>query len=649
MGTFPGRRFPVLVLALACLIFYGNTLKNDYAYDDAVVITENTFTQQGIAGLPALFTHHTFAGSYGNTPTLARYRPLSVATFALEHQLFGPRPALSHLFNLLLFFLDALLLYALVAKVFGGGDGGKPRFDLPLVTALLFVIHPVHTEVVANLKGRDELLVLAGGLSALLCLLRYHDTRRPRDLGGAFVLFLLALFAKENAITFLAIAPLTLHYYKPGDRRTTLRALVPLALASLVFLGAMAGALRGASPPPADLLTDPFAHATVAERLATACYTLLIYLRLLVFPHPLTIDYSPYQLGLVTFAHPLVWLSLLIHAGLAAYALAKVRGRSLVAYGILFYAFALSVVANLFFSVGTFLSERFLFLPSVGFVLIVAWLLCTRLFPVFRPARVVLLALGLLCLVKTYARNEDWKNDFTLFTADVAVSPDSLKANLAAAVALLEEAPKVPDAAVATGYRARALHHVEHAVALYEKHTPDHARGAFYDHALTLLGDAYHANGQDAEALSRYQRVIAHSPDRERLGAMVEAILDESSDVDFKIQQYTAFARLVPDNFLFNYRLGYLYGRARNDLPQSIHFLEKAVALQPDQVHALVALSHAHKLAQHYARAAALLEKATQLRPGDPTYLARLLSVYQLAGDEEKANQVEQRLRQLSP
>jgi len=646
MNHFKGRAFQVVLIAITCLVFYGNTLQNDYAFDDSVVITENEFTLKGLSGIPEIFGNNTFRGSYGNNPTVARYRPLSVATFAVEYQFLGLNPAFSHFVNVLLLILTSLVLYTLLSKLFGGPEPKDRLLDFPLVAALLFIAHPIHTEVVANIKGRDELLMLLFALSAMMLTLQYLDTRERRSLHWSFLLFLLALLSKENAIAFLAIAPLTMYYYKPARRPVCLRALLPLAVASATFLGVMRLVLGNSGPiPPQDIITEPFAYATLSERFATALHTLGVYLRLLVFPHPLTIDYYPFHVKLADWRSLSVWSSTLAHASLFLFALLNVRRRSVIAYGILFYLFSLFVVSNLPFSIGTFMSERFMFVPSVGFVVIAAWLLTTRVFPLLKHGRLALLVLALPCLYKTYTRNQVWKTDFSLFTTDVATSQNSIKANLAAAVTFLMEAPKVYDASLAQTYRARALGHSKKAVLLYEQHvTVDCLKGTSYSHALTLLGDCYAAVGALDDALQCYKKAIRSSPDQEQLGEAVEAINSKSNDVDFKFKSYTEFVDLVPNNFMFNYRLGYIYGREKHDLTNAVHYLQRAVDIRPDEAHALEALSHAYKLSSNYAKAAFYLEKSAAANPNDPAHLRRLLAIYKLAGNEEKASEIMQRI-----
>jgi protein O-mannosyl-transferase len=656
MGYFKNTTFRYVFLAAMCFVFYGNTIGNDYAFDDAVVITENQFTQKGLAGIPEIFANDTFRGSYDNLPTIQRYRPLSLATFAAEHQLFGNAAHVSHFDNIVLLVWLSLVLYAFLGKLFarnGGPTGRSPALEVPFLATLLFIAHPVHTETVANIKGRDELLALACGLSALLTLLRYLDTRRRRHLLGAFLLFSLALFSKENAITFLAIAPLSIHFYKKEKWTTYLRALSPLAMASLVFLGARSLALRTSTSgsastlaPAIDILTEPFAYASTSQRIASAFYLFGRYLRLLVFPHPLTIDYHPFHVQTTNWTDIGVWLSVLLIASATVFALRGLKRRSVVAFGIWFFLVTFSVISNLPFSIGTFLAERFLFAPSLGFVIVVAWLLSAGLPLRSRYKGLLVLGLSLLCLVKTYGRNQAWKDDFTLFTTDAVTSANSIKANLAASVSYLLEAQKVRGAQVARQYRASALDHARRAVSLYEQHlNPEQLKASSYGDAVVLLGDCYGANEMADAALQVYAQVFPWFPNREHLVDAIDKTLNGSSDVDFKIKSYAELVRLDPDGFTFNYRLGYLYGKEKNDLTRSIQYLRKAVEVRPSEPLALEALSHAYKLASNFEQAAFYLEKLVAMRPGDASYVRKLLALYQLTGNQAKETALLERAR----
>ena len=422
-----------------------------------------------------------------------------------------------------------------------------------------------------------------------------------------------------------------------------------IAMFAIGMTPARAEKLRFTQPHlQSDIITEPFAYATASQRFATVFYTFGVYLKLLVFPHPLTIDYYPFHIKLANWNSPIVWVSLLTYVALGAYAALNLRRRSVVAYGIAFYLLSFSIVSNLPFSVGTFMSERFLFIPSLGFVIALAWFLSTKVFQVIQHEKLILATISLVCLTKTYHRNGQWKNDFTLFTADVGTSSNSIKGNLAASVSYLEESQRVGDSELATRYRSSALEHSKKAISLYESFVDaQHLRGTSYDHALTLLCDCYSVNGLLEDALSCYKQALRIVSNRVQLCATIETTIDKSPDLDFKLRSYTEFADLVPDNFLFAYRLGYLYGKEKNDLARSIQYLQRAVRIDPKETHALEALSHAYKLSKDYEKAAFYLEKATAESPNSLSHLTRLLAIYKLARNREKQSEIELRIGEL--
>jgi hypothetical protein len=143
---------------------YLNTIGHDFTIDDGTVIGNNRFTKEGIAGLPDIFSEAYRAGFWEREEGL--YRPLSVALFALEWEFFPDNPKPGHIINILLYALSAGLLCLVLFRLL------KQQHPLiPLTAALLWTVHPLHTEVAANIKSGDELLAFLFGLSGLLLLL----------------------------------------------------------------------------------------------------------------------------------------------------------------------------------------------------------------------------------------------------------------------------------------------------------------------------------------------------------------------------------------------------------------------------------------------------------------------------------------------
>ncbi len=112
-----GKRNVYFLLLIISFILYGNTLQHQYALDDAIVITENDFVKQGVSGIPDILTTDVFTGFFGVKKNLVeggRYRPLSLVSFAIEYELFGEEPFVSHLINILLYALSGMLLFSLL-------------------------------------------------------------------------------------------------------------------------------------------------------------------------------------------------------------------------------------------------------------------------------------------------------------------------------------------------------------------------------------------------------------------------------------------------------------------------------------------------------------------------------------------------------
>ncbi|CAH1001805.1 hypothetical protein LEM8419_02712 [Neolewinella maritima] len=436
-----GRLQAVALFVFSCLL-YANTLGHDFVLDDAIVITDNTLVQRGIAGWPELFTHDTFYGFFGEQERGAlvaggRYRPLTPALFAVEQQL-AQGPFVSHLLNIFWYALLVVVLWGMLRELLRGH--ALPWWVAPAAAAL-FAAHPLHTEAVANIKGRDEIMALLGAAAAAWLLL--WAQRRNVGWGGfaGAVAFLLGCLAKENAITFAAVIPLLLYVARGGGYRHV----VPVLVAAAVFL-LLRGSVLGWSlgEPSLELMNNPFLQEVGGrpqplgfwERQPTVLYTLLLYLKLLVWPADLVHDYYPAAIELKTWADPWVWLSLLLHVGLLVWSALHLRSRpKFVALGVLVYLLTLSVVSNVLFPVGTFMSERFLFMPSLGAVLAVVSLLARR--PVLGWG---LLPVILLFGVLTVDRNGDWRDNYTLFTSDLERQPRSAKLLNAAAGAALDRA-----------------------------------------------------------------------------------------------------------------------------------------------------------------------------------------------------------------
>ena len=255
-----------IALFVLGVLLYANTFQHDFAQDDAIVITDNMFTTQGIQGVSGLFQYDTFYGFFkeaGKDKLVSggRYRPLTPAMFAIEYELFGESPGLMHVLNALWYGLTVMMLYLVLLLLFTSRSKWDEQLNpwavclIPLGAALLFAVHPVHTEAVANIKGRDEIMTLLGSLTALWLVLR--GGLWPTIL--AALSFFIALLSKENAITFLGVVPLALYYFTKDDLVGIIKKTAPLVAVAILFL-IIRGSILGWSlgEPSMELMNNPF-------------------------------------------------------------------------------------------------------------------------------------------------------------------------------------------------------------------------------------------------------------------------------------------------------------------------------------------------------------------------------------------------------
>ena len=460
---FKNNALPLLLIAAFAMGLYIQTLRFDYALDDTMVIVKNEFTKKGISGIPDIFKYESFRGYFGEQKKRLegdRYRPLSIATFAVEQSLFNSNKAVSHLFNILLYACTGILLFRVLLFMFYFKKeqqltahlavSEKWYFSIPFIATLLFIVHPLHTEVVANIKGRDDILALLGELGALYFTFKYLRYNKIKYLILSFAAFLIGIFSKESALTFLGIIPLTVHFFTETPLREKLKITLPLLTATAVYLFMRLQAIGYLldEKQVSDLMNNPFYGMTMDEKTATIFYTFLIYLKLLIFPHPLTHDYYPYQIPKVTWSAWQPLLALLLHIGLGAVILRGWKNKTIWAYGAAFYLIALSIVSNLFVSVGTFMNERFLYPASLGFCIVVAYFLnkklnFTALFDAQRGttqkavlATFILVIIGFSAI--TILRLPDWRNNQTLNESAIKNSPNSARANCFYAISMWE-------------------------------------------------------------------------------------------------------------------------------------------------------------------------------------------------------------------
>lgn len=632
-GKSPQQTHLLVLLGLSILL-YANTLSHDFALDDAIVITDNMHVQKGWAGLMDIFNKDTFHGFFKTDKQGllegGRYRPFTLAMFAVELSIFGKSPFWGHLFNLLWYALTGIVLYLLSTGLFAYRWNKILSAWLAFAVALIFIAHPLHTEAVANIKGRDEIMALLGCLAALYFSLRSYHSKQIGWEALAVLAFLIGIFSKENAITFLAVVPLTYWFFTDASVGKIIRYTAPFLVVAVVFLLIRSAVLPNVQigAVSRELMNNPFLKLegtqyvpfTGAEKQATVFYTLGKYLQLFLAPYPLTHDYYPMQIPRMDWSKPASILSFLLYLGMGIYGVLGLRKKSPIAYGFLFYLSTLSIVSNLFLVVGTNMSERLVFMPSVGLcIALVAGLAAlfygTKLPQTLRPQS-LLVSIGALALVfagLTIMRNPAWKNNLTLFRTDAKTSTNSAKVHNALGGQLVSDAEKIKkDSLKSTPLLEEAAISLQRAVELYPG----------YKDAFFLLGTCnIH--------LKKYPEAVKYLEGAYSLNA---------SDTN------------TVNNLTVAYRLlGQEEGEKRANLANAFTYLKKALTFDPNDYATLRLLGVASNVAQDFPGALSYFEKAKNQMPQHADAWFELGMAYQFVKDNVKAQQAFAKAQQLDP
>ena len=638
---FTNTKLHMIVIAVLAFGLYANTLGHQYALDDSIVIIDNEFTQEGIAGIGDIMRYDTFRGFFkveGKDKLVSggRYRPFTLVMFAIGESIWGGgKPGVNHFLNILLYAGIGVMLYLWILALLQHRKSYGYGWFIALATALLFVAHPVHTECVANIKGRDEIMALLGSIVAAYFILKSYQSKTGSDskyILFACLAFLIAIFSKENTITFLGVIPLMLFVFTKATLLESVGKTLPLLAPAVLFIvvRTMVIGFDVGGDPPQEMMNNPFVKVsgssyvpfTSGEKLGTIFFTLLKYLQLQVIPHPLTHDYYPRHIAIMTFGNWQVILSVLLHLGLLVYGLMASAKKQLVGFGILYYIGTLFIVSNLLFPVGTNMAERFLFMPSVGFCFVVAVLL-HKLFvkvvkgkPIdFANYKIPMLVVGLVTLmfgVMTIVRNPVWYNNMSLFVTDADTSVNSAKLQNSVGGELVTKSVDEKDETKRLAMVNKAVGHLNQAIKIHPN----------YKNAYLLLGNAHNYLKEYDKAIAYYDHALSIDPN----------YVDANS------------------NLAVTYRsAGRYFGEEKNDLNKSLTYLTKAEELKPDDLETIRLLGVVYGITGNTNKAISYFTKVTTLQPNSASAWLNLGNAYGQAGDEQKAAAFRQKAVELDP
>ncbi len=536
----------VLIVAF---LAYLNSTGGEFTYDDRFQVLKNP-TLQTLSNIPRMFTQSVwqFMNAGSDSPVGNYYRPIFNAALIFQYHLFGLDTVGWHVVSILLHLAVTFLVYRLAR-----------RWDMSQQTAtaaaLMFGLHPIHSESVAWISGLPDPLAALFILGSLLLYERcYHGAGERKNLLIASLgLAMLALLSKEVAVAFPVFLLVREWLDRPESEpfpailTKTIRRVAPFLIAVIVYLG-MRFAVLGfldKTEPKAEIIPAFHVFLTIPS-------ILLSYVRLLFIPYPLAIAYKQ---GYVTEASdPRFWGSLLAVTAILAATVWLVRrsqtGRRALAFMILFMLPVLNLKA--FNQQESLIHDRYLYLPSIGFCLLAAlaleWLaarLGARQKIAFQVA-VVLIAVIFFGL--TLNQNRTWQNDLAMANNALRLDPTS---------------PFLHNYIGAYYAQAKNFAFAEK---YYQQALADEPK--YYD-ALTNLGDIYREEGRLGEAEQAYQKAIEYGSPYANTYYNLGVIYTSQGRLEEARQALIQTLEIMPSNTAARYNLGWAYDKeGKNDLAE---------------------------------------------------------------------------------
>lgn len=566
-----------LMIILVGVVFVVNfrTLSYEYTLDDPFFTTDNPNVSKGLSAIKEFFTHAAYYGVFQHHD--ASYRPLMLTSFALEKDLFNFNPHTSHLINIILFMIEIAVLFMLLKRVFKNVSE-----YLPFLMTLLFALHPIHTEVVASVKSRDEIMGLLFSILALWQTLRYIDNEKKSAMALSALWFFCALMSKETPIAMVLIAPMTVWFFREAPVNKIVRATVPYIAVAAVYMVMRSMFIESDGEKVRILVNNNALMAATngMDKTATALFMQLKYLIILLFPHPLSYDYSYNQIPIISFSDPKALAAVAVIIALFVYAVRGFKKKDPLAWCILFYGMTVFITSNLVIDIGATMAERFIFTGSLAFCIAVVLLLAKLLktdtaHASLGNAKTLVGAVAVIALLyagKTMARNEAWASNLDLYKTGLETAPNSWRAQYLLGVQYTRDINTEKDPLVKRELYKNATEALNKSLQILPNNSD----------VYLILGYANEFAGQLDSAARAYSNCLTLDSLNKQAAMNLGGILLRTGRLDEGIALYSKLLARDPNDPDALANIGACYGN-KGMFPEAIQYYQRSVKVRPVQ------------------------------------------------------------------
>lgn len=563
----------LFIIAVMGAAVYSNSISGKFIWDDEYIVRDNVYIKNH-AAVKQIFTEDMGAGGgkfYGF------YRPLQLMVYMGIYAMRGLDVRAYHIVNTCFHILTAFAVYWLVSLLFAGRT-------VPFLVAAFFTVHPVQTEAIDYISGLGDPLSSMFLVLALVFYIKGHTGNGLVTYILMAVCFSAALFSKETGMIFPALALL---YNFSMKRRinflyfwTVVAATIAYTVLRFVILSPMSGELS-------DKVIGGF-----MSRVPGVFVAITGYVRLIFFPFSLHMEYGkgPFQM-----ADPRALAGVIIAAAMIYAAFRERKTESLVLFAIGWTAITFLPVSNLY-PVAFFMSEHYLYLPSIGLFMLGSKGLASLLqMPRMKYIAMVFTLSSLAFFaVLTYRQNSYWSDPLSFYKKTLEYAPESVRiynelGRFYDANGFLEEGLDVYRRLVALDptfpYAYNNIGVIYNKIGRFEEAIPYFKRALEllpeYADASNNIGVAYAGTGHDAEAIVAYEKAVAINPNYSWAYSNLGLSYAKIGRLDDAIAAHEKAIRLDPDNMDPYYKLSLLL-ESQGKLDEAIGIMAKALSIRPN-------------------------------------------------------------------
>jgi len=681
--------FAVSILIIITSAVFFNTLGNPFMWDDRDLIAENRYLKSP-EHIPYIFTVRYWQNDHPGS--VGPYRPLTTLSFLVDHIIWGVSTYGYHLTNIILHIINVILIYFLAGTLvpqrktsLSGPKLSLPVWvGIPFISALLFAIHPIHTESVTWIKNRSDILASLFFLSAFLLFVKRSDTAGKSGICylSSLMLFILAVVSKETAFTLPFILTAYTLLFRRGDCKGPALTL-PFYVVMFLFLAFKFIFFGGVESD----VTSP--DIGLVSHISLIIKTLGVYIWLLILPFNLTAERTldvP-----ASILEPGVLISGIGLIAILTCVILSMKRKKMFAFSAFWFFITIGPLSNIIFLASRPIAEQRLYIPSAGFVLVLAcalWGLAvnhTEPFGIRHPARLAgafFIIIALSYSYGTWSRNRDWRSPLVFWKETVKDSPSSSRAyyNLGnvysrrgrhrEAADAFEEAvrlwPKHGYAYNNLGNSYMKLGEYEKAIKAFitainidseDKETYYNLANAYetlgvYKMAIRFYGEAIQKDSRYKEAYYSMGNVLAETAEYEEAidlfkraieidGEYIEAynnlgsLYVNTGRIDEALRVYRKALSFIPENPVFYYNLGRVYF-IKGELPKALRAFE-AAARKGGGADVYFNMGVILSDMGMFKEAVSKFEKSLELEPNEADAYNRLGLIYRRIGKYDKA------------